>query len=251
MGVNLSLKIILPHSVSGHWVSKSSYFTARTSHCQDPGPASRWCLCIYCTHTLCGYRGHKSVNQSIQWPTSSSMCLEVKGFIPMCGILNCLSLIFISEKYFVDRLLPLQRPTSNKTSFIVEKLHSVRAFFWLQQAIFSLNFSFQQFYLMCFTVSLTFINQRGWKPAHGRNGFAPETSEGQFWLCSELCGVGLGSRMDNTVISLKPAIKCCFLLHEPGNTFYTACTNNCSGLCFPDCSTALGLLFCCYCHGRN
>lgn len=101
---------------------------------------------------------------------------------------------------------------------------------------------------MCFTVCLTFINQRGWKLAHGRNGFAPETSEGQFWLCSELCGVGLGSSMDNTVISLKPAIKCCFLLHEPGNTFYTACTNHCSGLCFPGCSTALGLLFCSSVH---
>lgn len=101
---------------------------------------------------------------------------------------------------------------------------------------------------MCFTVCLTFINQRGWKPAYGRNGFAPETSEGQFWLCSELCGVGLGSSMDNTVISLKPAIKCCFLLHEPGNTFYTACTNHCSGLCFPGCSTALGLLFCSSVH---
>lgn len=85
--------------------------------------------CIYCTHTLCDYRGHKSVNQSTQWPNSSSVCLEVKGFIPVCGILKCVSLIFISEKYFVNSLFPLQRPTSNKTSFIEEKTPFSKGFF--------------------------------------------------------------------------------------------------------------------------
>lgn len=78
---------------------------------------------------------------------------------------------------------------------------------------FGLNFSFQQFRITCLTIcllSINQINQRGQKPGHGRNGFAPEISEGQFGLCSVLCAVGFRSSMDNVVVPLRSTIKCFF-----------------------------------------
>lgn len=119
----------------------------------------------------------------------------------MCRILKCVALIFISEKYFVDRLLPLQRLTSNKRSFIEENHHLVRGFCFVLLGFFpvlslapvshffGLNFSLEQFHIMCLTIhlpSINQINQRGQKPRHGRIGFAPETSEGQDFALSSV-----------------------------------------------------------------
>lgn len=117
-----------------------------------------------------------------------------------------------------------------------------------------LNFSFQRFHIICFTICLTSINQRGWKPVHGGNGFAPETSEGQFWLSSELCGVGLRSSMDNIVISLKPAIKWgffffCFMNLVTLSTQHAPL--NALGCVFLTAALQWVCSSCCYCHGRN
>lgn len=159
----------------------------------------RWYLWIYCTQILKDYRRCESVNQGINWPTSFLPCLEEQGFIPTHYILKSVSLIFISEKYFADRLLPLQRLTSNKNVY-GEKLNPVRAFSALLLAsashFFSLNFSFQQFHLtglMICLPSINQINQRGQKPRQRRNRFVLEISGDWAWLCTELCALGFRS----------------------------------------------------------
>lgn len=110
---------------------------------------------------------------------------------------------------------------------------------------FGLNFSFQQFHIMCLAICLPSINQineRGQKPGHGRNGFAAESSEGQFWLCSELCAVGFRTSTDNMVIPWDLQLNV-FSLCGPGSACYTECTSHCSGLCNADCSEWV----CCSC----
>lgn len=155
----------------------------------------------------------------------------------MCCILKRVALIFISEKYFVDSLLSLQRLTSNKRPFIEEEHHLVRAFFCTligsSKPFSGLNFSFQQFHIMCLTIhlpSINQINQRGQKPRHGKNGFAPETSEGQdFALSSVQWNLGQAQTIWSSPSDLLIQLNV-FSLRGPGNTCYTACTSHCSGL---------------------
>lgn len=189
----MTLKIILPCSIS--------------SHCQDPGPANKL-VPPHLLHSYIVWLQETQVGESKH--TMTHFILNVLGFYSHVWYFK----MCFPHLHF-RKILCWQTFASPETNFKQEIIYRGKAPFskgflypcWLQQTIFSLNFSFQQFHITCLTICLPSINQRGRKAAHGRNGFAPETSEGQFWLCSELCAVGFRSSMDNIVIPLKPAIK--------------------------------------------
>lgn len=70
--------------------------------------------------------------------------------------------------------------------------------------------------------------------------FPIQSTSHPFWLCSELCAVGLRSSTDNMVNPLTSAIIFFFLCVDLVTLHYTAY----SGLCYADCSKWV----CCWCY---